>query len=156
MGKVASFNLERGMFVKMLLSKKLSQLCVGENIPPLTRKVTQEKINRYAEASGDYNPIHIDPEFAKDTYFKGTIAHGLLSLAYISQMMNTWLGEFWLKDCTLDVTFLSPIFPGDEVIANGTVVEIKEENNKKNIICQVYCDGINGRRYITGIATITI
>jgi 3-hydroxybutyryl-CoA dehydratase len=133
----------------------LSQVAIGDSIPSLTKKVNQKIIDAYAEASGDYNPIHVDPDFAKDTIFKGTIAHGLLTLAYISQMMVKWAGKYYLGNSSLETTFLSPVRPGDEVIVKGEVSEIKERDGAKDIICQVYCDGKNGQRYISGKATIT-
>ena len=74
-----------------------SSVAVGDIIPPIRKKVNQKIIDAYAEASGDYNPIHVDPEFAKDTIFKGTIAHGLLTLSYISQMMVKWAGKYYLE-----------------------------------------------------------
>ncbi|MGI5875526.1 MAG: MaoC family dehydratase [Dethiobacteria bacterium] len=133
-----------------------SSVAVGDIIPPIRKKVNQKIIDAYAEASGDYNPIHVDPEFAKDTIFKGTIAHGLLTLSYISQMMVKWAGKYYLENSSLETTFLSPVRPGDEVIIKGEVSEILEKDGKKEIICQVYCDGENGQRYISGKATITL
>ncbi|HEY7976329.1 MAG TPA: MaoC family dehydratase N-terminal domain-containing protein, partial [Ktedonobacterales bacterium] len=51
----------------------------GSPIPDLTKHVTQEQINAYAEVSGDHNPIHLDPATARSVGLEGTIAHGMLS-----------------------------------------------------------------------------
>jgi len=51
-------------------------LSVGDNLPELIQAVDQNMIDAYADASGDINPLHIDPEFAKTTFFGRTIAHG--------------------------------------------------------------------------------
>ena len=65
----------------------------GESLPQVLKHISQEKINRYAEASGDFNPIHVDENFAKKTPLGGTIAHGMLILAYISQIMTAAFGQ---------------------------------------------------------------
>src|SRR5947208_15027974 len=65
---------------------------VGDVLPSVTKTITQAKINRYAEASGDHNPLHLDPAFAATTLFGGTIAHGRLVLAYVSEMSVAAVG----------------------------------------------------------------
>ena len=57
--------------------------------------ITQELINRYAEVSGDHNLIHLDPEFAKSSMFGHIIAHGMLTLSLIDQMMDRKFGNVW-------------------------------------------------------------
>ncbi len=57
---------------------QLAQLSEGMNLLELKKIVTQENINLYAEASQDFNPIHIDEDFARKTPLGGTIAHGML------------------------------------------------------------------------------
>lgn len=56
---------------------------LGSLLPPVSRQLSQEKIDRYAKASGDHNPLHTDPEFAAGTDFKGTIAHGKIGRAHV-------------------------------------------------------------------------
>lgn len=91
----------------------------GPPVPPLVRRLTQAAINAYAEASGDYNPIHIDEEYARSTPLEGTIAHGMLVLAFISEMMTAAFGRAWLESGALDVRFRSPARPGDTVTASA-------------------------------------
>jgi 3-hydroxybutyryl-CoA dehydratase len=111
-----------------LTEKRFSEISLGETIPSLTFRVTQEHINRYAEASGDFNPLHLDEAFAKNTPFKGTIAHGLMTLAFVSQMMTRWNYRRWLFGGELDVKFVGPVRPGDAVTVMGKVVEKDEVN----------------------------
>ena len=70
------------------MSMNLSELKTGTKLSELKRVVRQDRINAYAEASGDHNPIHIDPEFAAKTPLGGTVAHGMLILAYLSEFMT--------------------------------------------------------------------
>ena len=53
------------------------------------RDVTQDMIESFAEVSGDHNPLHLDDEYAQGTIFKGRIAHGMLSAAFISKVFGT-------------------------------------------------------------------
>ncbi len=67
-----------------------------ERPDPVLRTITQTQIDAYADAAGDHNPIHVDPAFAATTPFAGTIAHGMLVLALIGEMMFAAHGERWL------------------------------------------------------------
>ena len=88
-------------------------------VAPVVRQITQANIDAYADASGDHNPIHIDVEFAKTTPMGGTIAHGMLVVSLISEMMTAAFDEAWLTTGTLDVRFRNPARPGDRVEAQA-------------------------------------
>ena len=91
----------------------------GDDLPPLAKTITQEKIGRYADASGDHNPLHTDPEFAASTQFGGTVAHGMLVLAYLSEMLTGAFGERWVAGGRMKARFRAPARPGDTVTAAG-------------------------------------
>ncbi|AEG13970.1 MaoC domain protein dehydratase [Desulfofundulus kuznetsovii DSM 6115] len=128
----------------------------GFLLPPVTKKVTQQKINKYAQAAKDFNPLHLDEDFARNTIFKGTVAHGLLSVAYISEMMTNWLGTNWLEGGELDITFLKPVRPGDTITAGGKVIDCVIEGSAKKFICEVYCINQRGEMVIKGMANCWI
>jgi 3-hydroxybutyryl-CoA dehydratase len=125
---------------------------VGSELPSITKEITQEKINRYADASGDYNPIHIDPKFAENTMFKGTIGHGMMTLAYLSEMMTGCLGEGWICEGNLEVTFLGPTRPGKSYTAKGKVTDKREEGGRKLVECEVWCEDTEGNKVVAGKA----
>lgn len=112
------------------------------------RVVTQDQLHLYAEASGDHNPLHLDEQFAAATMFGRTIAHGMLVLAFISEMMTAAFGERWLRAGALDVRFRAPVFPGDEVQAVGT---LREGGGKVYDVVVRNQDGVD---VITGTATV--
>ena len=91
-----------------------------QNPEPLTRTLTQAMIDAYARASADFNPIHIDEAFARTTPMGGTIAHGMLVLALISEVMTAGCGSSWLSSGKLDVRFRAPARPGDTLTAQAT------------------------------------
>ncbi|MBI2849072.1 MAG: MaoC family dehydratase [Chloroflexi bacterium] len=136
----------------MTTALSFEKINVGDELAPVQKTITQEKINAYAEASGDFNPIHIDPEFARNTIFGGTIAHGLLTLAYISEMMTRAFLKGWLKGGKLSVTFIAPVRPGDTIITRGKVLE-KSTEGGPTVVCEVHCENQKGARVAQGKAS---
>jgi 3-hydroxybutyryl-CoA dehydratase len=106
---------------------------VGQDLAFLTRKITQDTIDRYAEASGDHNPLHVDPEYAASTQFGGPIAHGMLLLAYVSEGLTGEFGEAWLKGGRLKARFSGAAKPGDTITISGRVTHV----NGANTMCDV-------------------
>ncbi len=95
-------------------------------VAPVVKHVTQEQIRRYADATGDHNSIHVDEAFASATPFGGTIAHGMLVLASISEMMAAAFGEAWVAGGRLRVRFRGPARPGDAVTASAKAQASRE------------------------------
>ena len=105
----------------------------GDEIPPLYKQMTQEMINGWADAVKDYNPLHVDPEYAKKTKFKSTIAPGPLVISYISEMMDDWLGIGWIEGGKLlDIKFKAPVKPGDKITIGGRIKEKRVIEKRKN------------------------
>lgn len=84
------------------------------DLPVVSRTITQERLTAYAAASGDDNPLHLDAVFAAGTRFGGIIAHGMLTLAFISEMMAAHLGERWLTSGSLRARFKGAAYLGDQ------------------------------------------
>jgi 3-hydroxybutyryl-CoA dehydratase len=123
---------------------------VGDELPAVSRVLSQEKIDRYAAASGDHNPLHIDPTFAAKTQFGGPIAHGMLVLAFISEMMTAAFGERWPASGRLKVRFRGAARPGDTATASGRVARI----DGGRIVCEVACHNQAGEALISGEAEV--
>jgi acyl dehydratase len=103
----------------------MAELTPGESIPEL--RVTPDKYltYRYAGASGDYNPIHIDEEFAKAVGLPGRILHGLYSMAQVARAQTEAAGgPQTLK--RLSVQFRGMGFPEQEIVVTGTVRERRD------------------------------
>jgi acyl dehydratase len=98
---------------------------VGDQIPALSRTVTQDQINAYAEASGDVNPIHVNEEFARAVGLPGTIAHGMLNMAILTEAVAQWAGGSD-RVASVHVRFSKPLLPGDVITCTGTVVAVDE------------------------------
>jgi 3-hydroxybutyryl-CoA dehydratase len=98
-------------------------LSVGQSAE-LTRVASAAAVERFAEVSGDDNPIHLDEAYAAGTSFGGRIAHGLLAGAYISAVLGTRLpgpGAIYLNQ---SLRFRRPVRLGDAVTARVTVTAL--------------------------------
>lgn len=125
-------------------------MAMGVDLTPVVKEITQEKINRYASASGDGNPLHTDPEFAAQAMFGGTIAHGMLIVAYLSEMMTAAFGQTWLSGGRLKVRFKAPARPGDTVTAVGRVVRAEDGRT----VCAVECRNQRDEVLVSGEAEV--
>ncbi len=86
---------------------------------PSSLTVTDECIRAYAELTNDFNPLHVDAEFAATTPMGRQIAHGTMSLCLLLKCLARNLGDAALAQLAMDVRFVKPIFIGDEVMAGG-------------------------------------
>ncbi len=113
----------------------LDELVVGmvaeKHVP-----VTEERIRRFAEASDDFNPVHMDEVFASKTAYRGRVAHGLLSASFGSAVVGTILpgaGAIYLGQT---LAFHKPVRIGDVVIARVTVSTIDEVGARVTLRCE--------------------
>lgn len=113
--------------------------------------VTDETIVKFAEVSGDDNPVHLDEDYAAKTQFGGRIAHGMLSASFISAVIGTRLpghGSIYLSQT---LRFRRPVKIGDEVIAKATISELDAERGRVTLatVCTVA-----GKAVIEGEAVV--
>jgi len=118
------------------------------------REITDELIKKFAEVSGDHNPIHLDEDFAKNTRFGRRIAHGMLSGAFISAVLGNEFKERKIVYLSQTMKFIAPVFIGDTVTASGTVSRIRED--KGIVILETLCKNQNGETLVTGEAAVMI
>jgi len=108
----------------------------------------------YAGISGDFNPIHIDKEYAKNTRFKQRIAHGLLTSSLLSQLLGVHLpgkGSIYMNQT---LKFTSPVFIGDTIKAIAIIEEMDEVKN--TVTLQTDCYNQNNNLVLTGKAMMMV
>lgn len=127
------------------------RVAAGDALPPVVRHVTQDMINAYANASGDFNPIHVDPAFAKTGPFGRTIAHGLMTLAFVSQVLNEWSDGRFDASGEIDIAFVGPVFVGDTIEISGKVEDVSERDGVLVARVEVWCLA-GERKILAGIA----
>src|SRR6266849_921959 len=95
----------------------------GEELNPLVKPpITQEQLRRYADASGDHNPIHLDEDAAHSVGLDGVIAHGMLSMAFLGQFVMQQISDTpgaYLSQ--LKVRFMGMVRLGDTLTCHGIV-----------------------------------
>jgi len=115
--------------------------------------VSGEKIDTFAELTGDVNPIHVDAEFAATTMFGKRIAHGALSASLISAILGNDLPGPGAIFVELNMRFRRPAFIDDEITARAEVAEINERTGR--IKMKVSCS-VNGKQIIRGNAGVIV
>ena len=128
----------------------------GDPLETIIRTITQAQVEAYAKAAGDYNPIHLDPEFAAKTPFGRRIAHGMLTLAIVSEMLTSAYPEHWAFGGRLKVRFRGPVFPGETVQTSGEVTRVKEVDGVRVVEIAVGVRKKDGSDVITGQAFIPV
>ena len=125
-------------------------------VAPVVKTISQEQIARYADASGDHNPIHVDEAFARTTPFEGTIAHGMLVLASISEMMAAAFGEAWLTRGRLRVRFRAPARPDDTITATAEALSSSNASPRRSMLrYAVECRNQDNELLISGTAEVS-
>ena len=113
----------------MSKGKPIDQLKLGDSAQ-LSNVISEEVIHDFAKATGDFNPIHLDQAYAEKTRFKGRIAHGALSIGFISGVLANLLpgpGSIYLSQ---EIKFLAPVRIGDTLIAKVEVIELIPDRNR--------------------------
>jgi acyl dehydratase len=119
---------------------------VGDLLDPLSRRVTQEQISAYAEASGDVNPIHVDEAFARAVGLPGTIAHGMLNLGILVEAIARWAGGYE-RVVSIGVRFSKPLLPGDTITCCGRVTAVDPPSGLVDL--EVWADSDRGDRVLS-------
>lgn len=118
----------------------------------MTKTVSEHDVYTFAGVSGDFNPVHIDAEFAKTTMFKERIAHGMLSAGFISAVLGTSLPGRNTIYLGQELAFKAPVKIGDTVTA--TVEAIEKIPEKNRIIFRTTVTNQEGTVVIDGKATV--
>mgnify|MGYP001220241479 CR=1 FL=1 len=129
----------------------LEDLSVGMSAE-LQVSITPERIMAFAEASGDFNPLHVDEAYAQASPYRGRVAHGLLSASFVSAVVGTMLpgpGAIYLGQT---LNFHKPVRIGDLVTARVTVQSI---DPSARVILKTECL-VDGEAVLEGEATIRV
>ena len=116
------------------------------------KTITETDIGLFAAVSGDFNPVHTCEEYAKKTFFKGRIAHGVIALGLISAAMSKLPGlVIFLEDSN---RFLAPVRIGDTITATGEV--IKAIKDKGIVTLKTTCTNQEGKPVVEGEWTVRL
>ena len=129
----------------------LEDLEVGQQAET-SRQVAEADIAAFAAVSGDDNPLHLDQAYAETTPFKGRIAHGMLSAAFISAVLGTKLPGPGAVYVTQSLRFRRPVRAGDQVTTRVTVEAV---DTAKALVTLKTVVLVNGKTAVDGEAIVT-
>jgi 3-hydroxybutyryl-CoA dehydratase len=115
--------------------------------------VTEDRIRLFAEASDDFNPVHLDEAFAAKTAYRGRIAHGLLSASFGSAVVGTILpgaGSIYISQT---LAFHLPVRIDDTVVIRITVLSVDQESARVELNCEGF---VEGKLIMDGIAMVRV
>ena len=135
-----------------MIGKTIQELSVGDSAR-IEKTISETDVYLYAGITGDLNPAHLNEEYAKGTFFKTRIAHGMLSASFISTVIGTMLpgpGTIYMRQ---EVNFLAPVKIGDTVTA---IVEVSEiMTDKKKVRLKTYCINQENKTVVDGEAIVS-
>ena len=135
-----------------MIGKTIEELRVGQSAR-FSKTITEADIYLFAGITGDLNPAHVNEEFAKKTFFKTRISHGMLTASFISTIIGTMLpgpGSIYMQQ---QVRFLAPVKIGETVTAIAEVVEILSD--KKRVRLKTTCVNQDGTTVVDGEALVS-
>jgi len=103
----------------------------------LSHTVTERDIQLFGEATGDMNPVHFDEEYARKTVFRGRVAHGALTIGFLSALVGTKLPGAGTIFVSASIIFKAPVRIGDTVVVTCTVTAVEGRNAMLACVCRV-------------------
>ena len=136
----------------------MKEAAVGEALSPLVKPpITLDQLRRYAKASGDTNPMHIDEEAARRVGLDSVIAHGMLSMAFLGQFLSQHIAAIPGAQLThFYVRFSSMVRLGDVLTCHGIVKERRSEGAQELITIECWAQNQKGERVTSGEAVVTL
>ena len=134
-----------------MIGKTITQIKVGDTAE-FTKTVSESDVYLFAGITGDFNPAHINQEYASGTFFKERIAHGMLAASLISTILGTILpgpGTIYLRQ---EVNFTAPVRFGDTVTARVEVTQMDVDKNRLTL--ETTCVNQKGKQVIDGQALV--
>jgi len=128
---------------------------VGDELPALVKgPIQQIQLTRYAGASGDFNPIHQDDEFAKAAGMGGVFAHGMLSMGFVAQAVTDWAGAGSVRK--IGVRFTALVRLKDTVTCKGRVLAKSSKDDVHTVDVEIWAETQKGDKVVSGKATVAV
>lgn len=132
-----------------MLGKSIDELTVGD-FAEFSKTVSETDIYLFAGIVGDFNPAHLNEAYAKTTFFKTRIAHGMLAAGFVSSVIGMQLPGPGTVYISQELKFLAPVRIGDTVTAHVEVSEIMAEKNRVRM--KTWCVNQDGVKILEGDA----
>ena len=139
------------------MSKQLhyEDVAVGGEITPLVKQPTTMQLVMWAGASGDYNPIHYDKDFAQSRGLSGVIVPGQLTGAFLGQMMTDWIGEKGALR-KLSCSYKGMSYPGEAITCKGKITRKYVQDGEHFVECSLWAENPKGEKTASGKAMVIL
>ena len=132
-----------------------ADLAVGDELPPLTKSLDRADLVKYAAGSGDFNPLHFDPEFPQAREIGDNIVHGRLKYAALGQLVSDWLEhQGWVR--RLSAQYRGMDRRGAPFSCRGRVSALSEEAGLGVVELELWTESAEGERTTTGSAEVVL
>lgn len=135
-----------------MIGKTINELKIGD-VAEFSKTVSESDIYLYAGVTGDFNPAHINEDYAKKTFFETRIAHGMLSAGLISTVIGNKLPGTGTIYVAQNLSFLAPVRIGDTITARVEIVDIVDEKNRVRL--RTSCFNQEGIQVLNGEAVVS-
>ena len=132
---------------------------VGYALPPVAKEITEDLLSNYSRRyPGIFvQTIHVDRKAAGKWGFPDLVLQGSQTMNFVAEMLFKVYRENWIKDSSLSVKFILPVFAGDTVTAKGLITENeKDTEGKVHIKLDVWAENRLGEKVMVGEAKVTI
>jgi len=128
---------------------------VGDELPALAKApIDRVQLSRYAGASGDFNPVHVDELYAKSVGMPSVYAPGMLVMGMLSQLISDWARGGQLR--RYHVRFIKMVWPGDTVVCKGRVSDRHGEGGRYFVDVELWAENQRGELVMKGNSTIQL
>ena len=118
----------------------------------MVEKVDRAMFVRYAGASGDFNPIHWNEDFAKSAGYPGVFAQGMFTAGVLGTFLTNWVGESHVR--RFRTRFVGQVWPGEQIVCSGKVTKVFDANGEKRAEVELSVTNEKGEKKIDGDATV--
>ena len=137
------------------MSAATGAFSVGDRLAPLVKAaIDRVQLVKYAGASGDFNRIHFDDEFARAGGHPSVIAHGMLSMAFVGELLSARFGPTKIR--RFGVRFRAVTLPGESVTCHGEVSALRDEGGHHYADLKVWAETRPGHVTVEGTATVEL
>jgi len=119
-----------------------------------SKPISRHTLALYCGASGDHNPIHVDSDFAKAFGMPDVFAHGMLSMAYLAQLLTRWVPQSQIRTWGVRFVAITPVHA--KVICTGKVVEKFEADGERRVRLEINAHTDAGLHTLAGDAVIAL
>ena len=128
---------------------------VGDSLPELRKTPDRSQLVKYAAGSGDFNPLHFDPDFPQAQQIGDNIVHGRMKYASLGELVSTWLGHSgWVQ--SLSCQYRGMDMRGASFVCKGVVTAKREDGGKRLVELDVWTEGANGTKTTPGSAVVVL